>query len=264
MARVVLARLGAASSGGPEGLSIEDLFSSTGPVGRCWCRYWRIGPAYRKRPPDDNKEDFHRVVTQGPRPPGLVALDHHVAVGWCQLTSRTDLPALERNPKLGPVDDMPVLAISCFYVRKGYHRRGVTSALIAAAVAGARRVGAPAIEAYPHTISLLRRDGDADVLRQPGRSGGLEEPSVHSHDHSPRHDGCDEPEEVHPGDRPVERRSDRLAVTTTLAPAPSSTSATRARGRNWCRLPAPPARGGGSSPAGHPRPTSSVIRPASP
>jgi GNAT superfamily N-acetyltransferase len=135
--------------------AVEDLFSTTGPVGRCWCMYWRIGPAYRKRPPEHNKEDFHRVVTQGP-PPGLVALDHHVAVGWCQLTPRTDVPALERNPKLGPVDDMPVLAISCFYVRKGYRRSGVTHALIAAALAVARRAGAPAVEAYPLDGQLSR------------------------------------------------------------------------------------------------------------
>jgi len=115
--------------------------------------YWRIGPTYRRRPPDSNKEDFHRVVAQGP-PPGLVALDQHVAIGWCQLTLRTDLPALERNPKLGPVDETPVLAISCLYVRKGYRRSGVTSALIEAAVDDARRVGAPAIEAYPLDAKL--------------------------------------------------------------------------------------------------------------
>jgi len=138
-----------------EGLwpAIEELFSTTGPVGRCWCMYWRIGPTYRRRPPDSNKEDFHRVVAQGP-PPGLVALDQHVAIGWCQLTLRTDLPALERNPKLGPVDETPVLAISCLYVRKGYRRSGVTSALIEAAVDDARRVGAPAIEAYPLDAKL--------------------------------------------------------------------------------------------------------------
>jgi GNAT superfamily N-acetyltransferase len=34
-------------------------------------------------------------------------------------------------------------------VRKGYRRRGVTSALIAAALKAARRAKAPALEAYP-------------------------------------------------------------------------------------------------------------------
>jgi GNAT superfamily N-acetyltransferase len=40
-------------------------------------------------------------------------------------------------------------SLSCFYVRRGYRGRGVTAALIAAAVKAARRAGAPALEAYP-------------------------------------------------------------------------------------------------------------------
>ena len=84
--------------------AIEELFSTTGPVGRCWWMYWRIGPSYRKRSPERNKDDLHRVVAEGP-PPGLVALDEHVAVGWCQLTPRDHLPALGRDPRLRQVDD---------------------------------------------------------------------------------------------------------------------------------------------------------------
>ena len=34
-------------------------------------------------------------------------------------------------PGLKRVDDVPVWSLSCFYVRKGFRRRGVTSALIA-------------------------------------------------------------------------------------------------------------------------------------
>ena len=40
-------------------------------------------------------------------------------------------------------------SISCFYIRKGYRRRGVTTALVTAALATARRYGATAVEAYP-------------------------------------------------------------------------------------------------------------------
>jgi len=31
------------------------------------------------------------------------------------------------------VDDVPVWSLSCFYVRKGYRKKGVTAALITAA-----------------------------------------------------------------------------------------------------------------------------------
>jgi hypothetical protein len=29
--------------------ALEDLFGSNGACNRCWCMYWRIGAAYRKR-----------------------------------------------------------------------------------------------------------------------------------------------------------------------------------------------------------------------
>ena len=46
--------------------------------------------------------------------------------------------------------------ISCFYVRKGYRKRGVTAALIREALKAAREAGAPALEAYPLDADLTR------------------------------------------------------------------------------------------------------------
>ncbi|PYU89982.1 MAG: acetyltransferase [Acidobacteria bacterium] len=108
----------------------------------------RIGSAYRKRPREKNKVAFREVVKRGP-PPGLLAFDGDVAVGWCQLTPRDALPWLDRTWRLKRVDDVPVWSLSCLYVRKGYRRQGVTSALIAAALKAAKRAKAPALEAYP-------------------------------------------------------------------------------------------------------------------
>jgi len=128
--------------------AIEELFGKKGASNGCWCMYWRIGSAYRQRPREENKAAFQKVVKSGP-PPGLIAFDGGVAVGWCQLTSRDDLPWLDRTSRLKRVDDVPVWSLSCFYVRKGYRQQGVTSALIAAALKAARRAKAPALEAYP-------------------------------------------------------------------------------------------------------------------
>jgi GNAT superfamily N-acetyltransferase len=110
--------------------------------------YWRIGAAYRRRPAKTNQTAFRKIVKRGP-PPGLLAFDDDVAVGWCQLTPRDQVPELDRAWRLKRVDDVPVWSISCFYVRKGHRRQGITSVLIAAALRRARYAKAPALEAYP-------------------------------------------------------------------------------------------------------------------
>jgi GNAT superfamily N-acetyltransferase len=128
--------------------ALEDLFGESGAAGGCWCMYWRIGSAYRKRPREENKAAFREIVRHGP-PPGLLAFDGDMAVGWCQLTPRDALPWLDRTWRLKRLDDVPVWSLSCLYVRKGYRRQGVTSALIAAALKVAKGAKAPALEAYP-------------------------------------------------------------------------------------------------------------------
>lgn len=75
-------------------------------------------------------------------------------MGWCQLTPRTALPQLERASRLRPFDDLPVWCISCFYVRIGYRKRGITAALIAEALRVARKNRARALEAYPLNADL--------------------------------------------------------------------------------------------------------------
>ena len=95
-----------------------------------------------------NKANFRAVVRRGP-PPGLLAFDGELAVGWCQLTPRDQLPTLERARLLARKDEKPVWSITCFYVRRGYRHRGVTTALIGAALKAARRAKAAALEAYP-------------------------------------------------------------------------------------------------------------------
>ena len=127
---------------------LVDLFGDRGPVARCWCMYWRIGAAYRQRPPKRNRADFAAVVQAGP-PPGLLAYAGDLAVGWCQVTPREVLPHLERNWRVRRVDTAPVWALTCFFIRKGYRQRGITTALIRAAIDAARAAGAPALEAYP-------------------------------------------------------------------------------------------------------------------
>jgi GNAT superfamily N-acetyltransferase len=150
--------------------ALENLFSKQWPVGQCWCMYWRIGNEYRKRPHDMNKEAFYELVKKGP-PPGLLAFDGDLGVGWCQLTPRAALPWLDHTWRLKRVDDVPVWSLSCFYIRKGYRKRGVTSALIATALETAKSAGAPALEAYPLDAELTPSASGTGYLSTFQRAG---------------------------------------------------------------------------------------------
>ena len=127
---------------------LDELLDHGGPAARCWCMAFRIGAEYRRRTADENRADLRRIVAAGP-PPGLLAFRDDLAVGWCQVTPRDAVPAIERQWRLRRVDDVPVWAITCFFVRKGHRRAGVMADLVAGAVDLARSAGAPAVEAYP-------------------------------------------------------------------------------------------------------------------
>ena len=133
--------------------AFEDLFGKNGACNGCWCMNWRIGREYSRRSPEANKADFKAIVMRG-LSPGLLAFEGNLAVGWCQLTPRSALPWLNHQWRLKCVDDLPVWSISCFYVRKGYRRQGITSALIKGALKVAKDADAPALEAYPVDANL--------------------------------------------------------------------------------------------------------------
>ncbi len=152
--------------------AIEDLFGRTGASDGCWCLYWRIGPAYGKRPRTENKAALEAIVSTE-TPPGLLAFEGSKPVGWCQVTPRHKLPWLEHRFK--GRSDPDIWAISCFYVRRGDRGRGVMSALISVSLKMAKEAGAVSIEAYPvdTTVPGSTRNiftGTVDAFRRTGFS----------------------------------------------------------------------------------------------
>jgi GNAT superfamily N-acetyltransferase len=160
--------------------ALEDLFGPAGGSNGCWCAYWRLGPRYRDRPRADNRRDLRLLADSG-RAPGLLAFaPDGTAAGWCELAPRADLGWLARARYLGPVDELPVWSVPCFYVGRGWRGRGVTDALITAAAELAAASGAPAIEGYPvdtavpghsrnaftGTAAAFTRNGFGEVARR--------------------------------------------------------------------------------------------------
>jgi len=110
--------------------------------------YWRLGRAYWLRDHRANKRDIRSIIERGP-PPGLLAFEGDLAVGWAQLGPREQLPWLERNRRLAQPADAPLWCLSCFFVRRKHRMRGVSAALIGAALRHAKSAGARILEAYP-------------------------------------------------------------------------------------------------------------------
>jgi ribosomal protein S18 acetylase RimI-like enzyme len=134
---------------------LEALFNARGcSVARgCWCMYYRHSGAPAPLPAGTtraqaNRAELKSLVDSG-RPPGLIGYRGKVPLGWVSLGPREDYAKLVRSPVMKPVDDRPVWSIICFVVPSAQRRQGVARALLAGAIAYAKRQGAELLEAYP-------------------------------------------------------------------------------------------------------------------
>jgi GNAT superfamily N-acetyltransferase len=128
---------------------VVTLLGGSGERG-CWCQAWRgSAAAYGRSGPGANRDALRDQVESGAYAPGVLAYLDGEVVGWCGLGPRAAMPRLARSKTIPQPDDVAVWSIGCFIVRAGYRRRGVGRALLDGAVAYAREMGAPAVEAYP-------------------------------------------------------------------------------------------------------------------
>jgi GNAT superfamily N-acetyltransferase len=128
---------------------LAALFGPRGACAGCWCMYWRrAAPDFLRGRGQANRASLRRLVTSG-RIPGLLAYLDRMPVGWCSVAPRDSFPRLERARVLPRIDAEPVWSVVCFYVARGYRRRGVSVALLEGAASFARRQGARILEGYP-------------------------------------------------------------------------------------------------------------------
>lgn len=128
---------------------LERLFGPSGAYGGCWCMWWRVTrKAFEENGNEGNRRAFRERVEAGP-PPGILAYEEDVPVGWCAVAPREIHGSLERSPVLKRLDDRSVWSIVCLYVARSHRGRGMSEALIEAAVEHARAHGAQLVEAYP-------------------------------------------------------------------------------------------------------------------
>ena len=128
---------------------LARLFGPTGQQGGCWCMWNRQSSREFEQCKGDTNRALLRGLVDGGEVPGLLAYSKGVPVGWVSVGPRLDFGRLQRSRVTKPVDDVPVWAITCFVIDRRFRRRGVSFALLQAAVDHARASGAPAVEGYP-------------------------------------------------------------------------------------------------------------------
>ena len=129
---------------------LETLFGDKGACGGCWCMYWRLerGEDWASVKGAVNRRRLRDLVRAG-RAHGILAYSDGKPVGWAAFDRRRDFVRLDRAPSLACDDADKVWSLPCFFVKTGYRKQGVASALLAAAVKAVRRRRGTIIEAYP-------------------------------------------------------------------------------------------------------------------
>jgi len=127
---------------------VVRLFGPRGACAGCWCMFPRNTSSEGSTSGEPNRRAFRKLVKQGP-PPGMLAYEGDVPVGWVAIAPRAEYRRFERSRVLAPVDDREVWSVPCFFVARSHRGRGLTVALLRAACAWARDRGARLVEGYP-------------------------------------------------------------------------------------------------------------------
>ncbi|MDR0381239.1 MAG: GNAT family N-acetyltransferase [Oscillospiraceae bacterium] len=122
----------------------ESLFESKGGPSYCWCMVWRMTKDELKQNNSTCRKEFIKQRVFSNIPIGILGYSKNEAVAWCSIAPR------ETHQRLGGEETIEnVWSITCFYIKKGYRKQGLTKFLIKNAKEYAKENGAAYIEAYP-------------------------------------------------------------------------------------------------------------------
>ncbi len=133
------------------------LHGDPASAGWCWCVAWwtETWEGFGERSSQDNRLLREELMARGDRDGWLAYVEGQV-VGWCQVGPRDRLPKLLASYALSPDDS--VWAVTCFFVLPPYRGRGVSSALLDAALADLQYRGVTTVQAFPRRGDLPAED----------------------------------------------------------------------------------------------------------
>lgn len=127
-----------------------ELFGERGACGNCWCMSFRLKKSdfEKGKLGGGNKKKMKNLVWSG-KTVGLLAFYDGRAIGWCALSPREEYIRMENSRVHKRIDDKPVWSVPCFFIHKEFRRKGVSVALLKAAITYAKSENIPILEAYP-------------------------------------------------------------------------------------------------------------------
>lgn len=110
----------------------ETVMGTNGGARGCWCMHWRLSMDEWMEGKGDGNKAAMRKLAKRKNPPGVVAYLGDEPVAWCGYGDRSDFPRMQRSALLKPIDDEPVISLTCLLIKKGHRGDGLATELIAA------------------------------------------------------------------------------------------------------------------------------------
>jgi GNAT superfamily N-acetyltransferase len=151
----------------PLGLDTWDAFAQlaerhNGVWNGCWCTWFHASCAERGgqgRTAESNRALKQRLVNDGHAHAALV-FDGDVAVAWCEYGTPEELPNIyHRKEYEADLDRLPDYRLTCFFVDRGYRRKGVAAVALRGALGLIAQAGGGVVEAYPQDTQGKRTSG---------------------------------------------------------------------------------------------------------
>ena len=127
----------------------ETLFGERGACGGCWCMSWLLTKKeFDANKGAGNKRKMKKLVESNAEP-GILAYFNDEPIGWCAIAPRENFIRLEKSKVLKRIDDEAVWSIPCFFIKKEFRRKGLSTEILKAAAEYCKLKGVKIVEGYP-------------------------------------------------------------------------------------------------------------------